>query len=328
MTPTAKSELPLKAVGSLCLGVVVVMWISSSVLQQKVFLGFHYSKPYFLTYFANLLFSFYLSSFCVKPPTKEFKQLCIDALQLGPVWFAANLFLSWSLVLTRVGSNTILGSLTGVFALILSIWILKQSADLLKFLAAITSIAGVLLIATEDDELPEKKAYTGDMLAISGAFFYACYSILLKKKNYSDDILHLFGLIGVFNSVIFLPGLLLLNYLGTEPFVFPYTGVFGYFLLAAMTSSVILDILLAISIRFLNPVLCQLSLTLTIPLSLMYEFFQEDKTFTGMYLLGSVLVLGGFTLMTLFENDKWANRLSNANLWRCLSKDTATKALI
>lgn len=328
MTTPARSEVYLKVLGAISLGVVVVLWVSSSVLQQKVFLGYNYSKPFFLTYFANMLFSFYLSSFCVKQPTKEFSSLFYDALLLGPIWFAANFFLAWSLVLTRMGSNTILGSLTGVFALILSICLLKQSADVLKFVAALTSIGGVVLIAYEDNGIPEAKAYKGDILALCGAFFYAVYSIILKQKRHSDDILHLFGLIGIINTVIFLPGLLLLNYSGIEPFVFPYTLVFGYFLLAAMTSSVILDVLLAISIRFLNPVLCQLSLTLTIPLSMFYEFFHDSKDFTAMYLLGTVLIFGGFTLMTLFENEKWAKRLSNASLWRCLTNGNDTVALI
>jgi solute carrier family 35 protein F5 len=304
------------------------MWVSSSVLQQKVFLTYHYPKPYFLSYFVNLLFSFYLSSFCVKLPSKEFSRILIDALQLGPVWFGANLFQAWSLVLTGVGSNTILSSLTGVFALVLSIGFLKQSADLLKFVAAITSIGGVMLIAAEDNDLPEANAYMGDMLALTGAFLYAVYSIMLKQKQYSEDILHLFGVIGVVNSVLFLPGLLLLNYIDVEPFAFPQTLVFGYFLLAAMTSSVILDVLLAISINFLSPVLCQLSLTLTIPLSLLYEFFLEDKRFSGVYILGSFLVLGGFTLMTLFENDKWAQKLSNRSVWRCLTNSADSKKLV
>lgn len=314
--------------GGLSLAVVVVLGFSSSEFERTVFFKLNYSKPFFLTYFSCLLFSFYLSSFCIKKPTKEFTRLLVDSVQLGPVWFAANMCMSWSLALSIGGANTILGSLTGVVVLVMSIAFLKQSPDILKFVAAAASITGVLLIASEDNNFAQEVASTRDIVALAGVFFYACYSVLLKHKHYNEDIPHLFGLIGVVNSVLFLPVLLLLNSLGTEVFVMPYTLVFGYFLLAAITSSVILDILLAISISALSPVLCHLCLNLTVPLSLLYKSFSEDKQLLVVHLLGSLLVLAGFTLITLFENDRWAQKLTNASLWRALSCSSDTRALI
>jgi solute carrier family 35 protein F5 len=303
-----------KGLGAVCLSVVILLWVSSSVLQQQVFDHLHYAKPFLFTYFTCLLFLTYLPTFFVKPPSLPIKQLFKTALQLGPLWFVANVCLSESLVLTSVSSNTVLSSLSGVFSLILSVLFLRNSPDLLKFVAAISAVAGVAMISLADEKESGDSTMFGDLLALVGSIFYACYSVLLKSKKIEADIMLLFGLIGLVNSLLFLPGLLLMDYTAIEPLTVPSLEVFSYFLLASLSCSVILDLLLAVSIRHLSPALCTLSLTLTIPLSFAVEAIYMDMSFSTVYLLGTLLVILGFCIMAVFESEKLSERVSNAGL--------------
>jgi solute carrier family 35 protein F5 len=48
------------ALGLLCLGCVVVLWVGSSVLIQAIFHDLKYDKPFALTFLNTSLFAFYL----------------------------------------------------------------------------------------------------------------------------------------------------------------------------------------------------------------------------------------------------------------------------
>mmetsp|Transcript_34113 Transcript_34113/g.59509 ORF Transcript_34113/g.59509 Transcript_34113/m.59509 type:complete len:327 (+) Transcript_34113:3629-4609(+) len=316
-----------KALGAICLSVVIMLWVSSSVLQQELFGSLHYTKPYFLTYFTCLLFTSYLVTFLAKPPVLPKKTLIIAALQLGPLWFMANVCLSESLVLTSVASNTILSSLSGVFSLILSVVFLKNSPDILKFIAALSAVSGVAMISLADSTESGNSTMFGDILALIGSIFYACYSVLLKSKQIESDIFCLFGLIGAVNSVLFLPGLIVLDFISFETLTVPTLEIFTYFVMAALSCSVILDLLLAVSIRHLSPALCTMSLTLTIPLSFAVEAFYMDMSFSPVYLLGTLLVILGFCIMSIFESEKLSAKLSNSGLRKLCTKPLALEII-
>ena len=42
------------------LSLVVLLWVSSSILTQKIFRGMNFSAPFFVTYFNTLVFVVYL----------------------------------------------------------------------------------------------------------------------------------------------------------------------------------------------------------------------------------------------------------------------------
>jgi len=60
-----------------------------------------------------------------------------------PLWFAANYCFNLSLGLTSVASNTILSTTSGIFTLVLSVFILRESPEILKFFAVILAFGGV-----------------------------------------------------------------------------------------------------------------------------------------------------------------------------------------
>jgi solute carrier family 35 protein F5 len=68
----------------------------------------------------------------------------------------------------------------------------------------------------------------GDTLALLGAFFYGCYTVLLKCQMYNEtraDNTLFFGLVGLFNMFGMWPFLLLLHFIGWETFSLPNSNV-------------------------------------------------------------------------------------------------------
>ena len=60
-----------------------------------------------------------------------------------PLYFCANYFFNASLGLTSVASNTILSTTNGIFTLILSVFVLRESPEVLKFASVIIAFGGV-----------------------------------------------------------------------------------------------------------------------------------------------------------------------------------------
>lgn len=173
-----------KILGVLLLLAVVVIWVASSTAIQALFNSSNYFKPYFLTYFSTGMFTFYLAKLLIKREnysTEILKKTLKVSLQFCIFWFGANYFFNLSLGLTTVSSNTILSSTSGIITLILSVCILKESPDVLKFIAVLIAFSGVLLISISDEGDGEEGAL-GDIFAFVGAIFYGFYSVLLKKK--------------------------------------------------------------------------------------------------------------------------------------------------
>ena len=309
-----------KAVVGLCLLLcVVVLWVGSSTAIQAIFTEVGFDKPFFLTYFNTSMFSLYLLSLIWKkvpePVLPNLFAVAKVALIFCPFWFTANYLFNISLGLTSVASNTILSTTSGLLTLIVSIYALNESPDVVKFLAAGLSLGGVACIALSDENSGEDTVI-GDALALGGAVAYSIYSVLLKKLASDVDMVLFFGFVGAINIVLFLPGFLIVNYSGLEPFAWPDSLALLCLILNAFFGTFISDMLWALSVKCLNPALCTVGLSLTIPLSLIVDAVLYHMTFAVGYLMGALLVIAGFLIMAMFEKEDWARKLSNRSLRR------------
>ena len=305
------------AIGLCLLLCVVVLWVGSSTAIQAIFTEVGFDKPFFLTYFDTSMFSLYLISLTWKkvpePRAPYLWSIAKVAAVFSPFWFVANYLFNISLGLTSVASNTILSTTSGLLTLILSIFLLKESPDIVKFAAAALSLGGVACIALSDENSGED-TLIGDILALGGAAAYAVYSVLLKKLANDVDMVLFFGFVGLINIVMFLPGFLIVNYSGLEPFEWPDPLALLCLILNAFFGTFVSDMLWALSVKCLNPALCTVGLSLTIPLSLVIDAVLYGMTFAVGYLMGALLVVAGFVVMSMFEKEEWAVILSNRNL--------------
>lgn len=157
-------------IGISLLMVVVLLWVSSSVITQKIFVGLSFTAPFFLTYFNTALFTLYLLPPLIKillsriytesisKPYQGIDENLVDqsspvssngdnklpwkrvlkhSLVFCPIWFSMNYFFNLSLAKTSVASNTIMSSTSSLFTLAFSACFLKSKITLYNGLGAV-----------------------------------------------------------------------------------------------------------------------------------------------------------------------------------------------
>lgn len=125
---------------------------------------------------------------------------------------------------------------------VLSIFLLKETAEIFKFIAVFTTMGGVVCISLSDDQ-GGADGLLGDFFAVLGAFVYGLYSIYIKAKAKNVDIVLFFGCVGACNVVLLFPGFIILNYSGIEVFELPSGEALGLLFLNALFGTVLSDIL-------------------------------------------------------------------------------------
>ncbi|KAG8178495.1 hypothetical protein JTE90_023423 [Oedothorax gibbosus] len=132
------------------------------------------------------------------------KQVARIALLFCVLWFLGNLSYQEALSNTEAGVVNILSCSSGLFTLILASMFPSNSGDRLtlsKFLAVGMSIVGVTIISNADKGV-QNYFPPGAVWSILGAFFYAAYVVLLRRKVDNEDMLDIpmfFGFVGLFN---------------------------------------------------------------------------------------------------------------------------------
>ena len=306
-------------IGFILLGSVVILWVGSSTLIQTIFKDTNFDKPFFLTYFSTTLFSLYFIDIIRRRKDikdnliPSYRITAVTAAQFCPLWFLANYLYNLSLNTTSIASSTILSSTSGIFTLLLSIFMIKASPDIIKFIAVVISFGGGAMIALADWDTSSETAY-GDFFALGGALTYSLYCIFISKKAASVYLPHMFAFVGLINFFVLMPFFLVLNYSGIEVFEFPSPKVLGFLFLNGLFGTVLSDVLWAFSVKFLNPALSTLGITLTIPLSMIVDSILHGYTYSLVYIFGAILIIFGFFIMALFEHPKYGAILTNKGL--------------
>lgn len=107
-----------------------------------------------------------------------------------------------------------------------------------KLIGVLATLAGVVLTSSVDlsgdneknrgtfPHKSQKELAIGDVLAFASAIMYGIYTTVLKKKVGSEARVNMtlfFGFVGLFNSIVLLPGLVVFHFSGLEKFQFPPT---------------------------------------------------------------------------------------------------------
>lgn len=107
-----------------------------------------------------------------------------------------------------------------------------------KLIGVLATLAGVVLTSSVDlsgdneknrgnfPHKSRKEIAIGDVLAFASAVMYGIYTTVLKKKVGSEARVNMtlfFGFVGLFNTLVLLPGLVIFHFSGVEKFQFPPT---------------------------------------------------------------------------------------------------------
>jgi solute carrier family 35, member F5 len=169
------------------------------------------------------------------------------ALMFCILWFIANYTFQLALDPSETALVTLLSTTSSLFTLGLAASFPSSCGDrftLSKVFAVSISVAGALMVMMS--ELGEPQNSRGIVLSILSAFFYACYLVLVKRKNDTDekiDICEFFGFVGLWNIILLWPLFLILNFSQLEPFEMPNRRQFLVLFFNGMIGTVISEAL-------------------------------------------------------------------------------------
>ncbi|KAG0171068.1 hypothetical protein DFQ28_010558 [Apophysomyces sp. BC1034] len=222
------------------------------------------------------------------------------------LWFFANYTTNASLAYTSVGSSTILASMSGLFTLGIGSLFGVEQLNIIKVISVCVSLIGVMLVSYSDqqsspgDDRPAlgTAPLVGDLLALSGAVFYGCYTTLLKLRIQDESRINMplfFGFVGAFNVLLLWPVFPLLHWLGIETFEIPSSPLLWIMVvLNAFIGTFLSDYLWLLAMLMTSPLVVTLGISLTIPLALVGDIVFKQFVPSVQYAAGAVLVGIGF----------------------------------
>ncbi|GMG50081.1 unnamed protein product [Ambrosiozyma monospora] len=216
------------------------------------------------------------------------------------LWFLSNFLNNSSLIFTSVSSQTILSSTSSLFTIIVGYLFSVEKITFVKLISIALSFIGVVLVTNNDDpsaSLTPKQIWLGNLLALAGALCYGVYSILLKLRVKDDsrmDMRLFFGFVGVFNTLLLWPLLLILHFTGLEKFELPGSKEIYFILLLNCFMSFLADYLWARAMLLTSPLTVTVGLSLTIPVAMVLEFVIKRQINSWVYMLGALLICFSF----------------------------------
>jgi len=140
-------------------------------------------------------------------------------------------------------------------------------------------------------EINEPHNSRGIVLSVLSAFFYACYLVLVKRKNDTDekiDIIEFFGFVGLWNIILLWPLFLVLNFSQLEPFEMPNRRQFLVLFLNGLIGTVVSEALWLWGCFLTSTLIGTLAMTLQIPISMVLDMLLRDKIYPLNFYLGSI----------------------------------------
>ncbi|KAI8972062.1 hypothetical protein BDF20DRAFT_718744 [Mycotypha africana] len=184
-----------------------------------------------------------------------------------------------------------------------------EKLTIVKVISVCVSFAGVVLVSysdqttEQDGRAKNSAALIGDMLALSGAVFYGCYTTLLKLKIDDEsriDMPLFFGYVGTFNILLMWPIFPLLHFLGIEKFDFPSSAKLWVMVLSnAFIGTFLSDYLWLLAMLMTSPLVVTLGISLTIPMALIGDVVFKHFLVGFQYAIGAILVVVSFLIVNI-----------------------------
>jgi solute carrier family 35 protein F5 len=254
-----------------------------------------------------------------KPKFVFDREFYIYTLLLMLFWYFGNCFYNLGLTQTSITSANALSNIAILFLLFQKVVIFKKKCSMYKIISVVICMTGIGLMAYYDStnrQDDKKDSLLGDFFVILGALFYSCYATLIKhfsKKCKDFDMMLVFGYIGLFCLIIGPFFLIIFHLTGLETFKIPSGKDFLFIFINVVVAGYIADFFQSYSIVLLAPHIVSFGLTMSIPLSYLWEFFKDNMTFSVLYLVSSVLIIISFSVIFLESYKKYQRKKVNLN---------------
>lgn len=347
---TTKGSVFQWVVGCIFLGIVAVIWTFSSVLIQYIFNDLSFEAPFFLTSFGMALFSVNLPIYyvtkvlwpqlkgasiasssselplkdgpappvvAVSPHSKPLlKQTMVASAIVAPLWFLANFTYNESLNLTSVTSSTILSATSTVFTLVFGVWVLKERFSWMKLLGVVLCMAGNISTLANDSTSGQADHLWGDLVALIGAIMYGVYTTAIRKlipDSSGISVSLFFGFLGLFSFLGLAIFVAIFDTTGVESLRNLTPEIIGLLFVQGLLNNVLADYLWAIAILYTSTTVATVGLSLTVPMAILSDWIVHGLSPSYVTVISSVLVLGGFIVISLSTRKDQLEEVAAAN---------------
>ena len=301
--------------GILIVILIGVSWTGSTQFAQTVVTDSSFNAPFFVMWLST---SFKI--FCAIPvfvnkcktddatkiletqrnPVDPFTKLSsLRYIVLYLLWTGANY--SYIRALNSISATlvTALFSSAPAFVYVFSVLLLKLNVSILKIVAVLLCISGILLITLSN--LDESVELLGCLLSILSAICAAFYKVLFKKF-YGDmsiwRVCQFLSYLGLFNLCFSWSIVLLLDFTNAEPLPKEYPW---FFLFGSSVLGLLFDFSINFGIAFSYPLFISIGTILGIPLNFILDLIIHGTHFGLLPSLGCIVIISSF--LTLITSD-------------------------
>lgn len=232
-------------------------------------------------------------------------RVAMVSLLICPFWFLAQLTFNFSLKYTTVTSNTILSSASSLFTFVVALAFFGEKFTWVKLISVLLCMGGTIIVSLGDSETGlsaiASNPVLGDILALVSAALYAAYITLIRKKLPDDEegksgkvsMAQFLGFLGLFNLLIFLPVVLILNFTKLESFSMLTWKQIGLIVGKGLLDNVLSDYLWAKAVLLTTTTVATAGLTIQVPLAAVVDSLTGNAP-NPMDYIGAAAVMVGF----------------------------------
>jgi len=248
------------------------------------------------------------------------------------VFFAGNVAYQYALSLAPVAIVNIFSNTSVLFTLFIAAIFPSTIGDrfnITKLLAVVILLSGLVLIVIGSTDDPKTLLNINDVTmrgilwSLGGALMYSVYVVMFARavggSDNNIDVSMFFGFIGLFTMFLLWPGLVLLNYLQIETFELPSNDQLVFLLFNGLIGTVISELLWLWGCLLTSSLYGTMSLSLTIPFSIIYDVILKKKTYSMMMILGSVHVFISLMLVAVLTAYRTYDPLKSLFRFICCS---------
>jgi len=174
----------------------------------------------------------------------------------------------------------------------------------------LVSFGGVFIICWTDPNRDTPTSFNiGDIFALLGAIFYACYLVLVRRKVGDEanlDIPLFLGFVGLFGLLLFWPGFFVLHYTGVETFELPAdTKTWMFILLNGIIGTALSELLWLWGCFLTSSLLATLALGFVSPMTLMWDLLGLSSAkvkFSNLFFVGTVPIIVSFVVVSVLTH--------------------------
>jgi len=224
-------------------------------------------------------------------------------------WFIGNFSYQMALSKTEAAVVNVLSSTSCFITLLLSALFPSDSSDKLtvsKVCGVGFSICGVVLVSYSDLHIEgDGTVPKGALWALSGAFFYSVYIVLLRRKVSHEenmDVPMFFGFVGLFNAVLLWPGFFICHFTNSEPFELPTVKQWEFLILNGLVGTVVSELLWLWGCFYTSSLIATLAIGLTIPMSVIADMVWRKRSYEPVFMFGVIPMFFSFFVITMLTH--------------------------